>query len=623
MWCWGAGKTGDLLKPHPLPHKIDIGEPVVSLAALSGNGAFCAITESGKSKCWSDEGPDASRVPLPEDLADFTSSSRDACALLRSGRALCLENEKWVEKHAAARALFDAGDHELVGSGSAPTCVITKAATIDCWTDRRPRYTVPGLSNVVQLNLPSSGPALAVDAEGKTWSFDPAPVDPMRVLPAPKPKLNEEIGTVAQLAAGYDRACVLRKDGSVWCGGRGDSGELGNRHRGSVNRLEKVEGVPPATQISVGDGFTCAQTARGETWCWGARAGGNMGDGFPRVQIPGARVAGVSDATSVVTASDESCALRRNGEVVCWGGQVRSYTDAAPPDRATARPIEGLKAKRLFSSGYGICALEESGSLACFADGLPRRPISRYSALGDVSAVAIRKGVSLALRADGQVVLFETATEGASVTATPYKHPALRDVTALVMVDLQVGCVQHKSGKLNCFHLSIEDDVQPQTAVGKLLLVAGAEGATMLSGGTSVCFKAKNGEVSCLDYGSLRLAVWPQKPTPPNPPKDAIADLPKLELLPVEYAKDALGYAYGCAITAAGRVECETKTPRKKPTVDCGLQDIVALAVSSQRACALDKTGQVHCWGINDKDQLGGAESPFAFVPVKVPIPGL
>jgi hypothetical protein len=69
--------------------------------------------------------------------------------------------------------------------------------------------------------------------------------------------------------------------------------------------------------------------------------------------------------------------------------------------------------------------------------------------------------------------LFETATEGASVTATPYKHPALRNVTALVMVDLQVGCVQHKTGKLNCFHLSIEDDVQPQTAVGEPVLVAG------------------------------------------------------------------------------------------------------------------------------------------------------
>lgn len=55
-----------------------------------------------------------------------------------------------------------------------------------------------------------------------------------------------------------------------------------------------------------------------------------------------------------------------------------------------------------------------------------------------------------------------------------------------------------------------------------------------------MCFKAKNGEVSCLDYGSLRLAVWPQKPTPPTPLKDAKADVPKLELL----ARHALGYAY-------------------------------------------------------------------------------
>lgn len=622
VWCWGASDWVDPLLPPPAPHKIEVGEPAVSLAALSQDDGFCAITASGNPHCW--RGGSKYERKLPADVVDLVFSPAGSCGLLRTGRVVCVgPDDSWVEKYPSARALPDFGDRTMIGSQSDPFCVITNGGTVDCWNDFTPKYSVRGLDSIVQINIPRSSlePSLAIAADGKAWRFDATPpgTTPTEAEPVPG------FGEVMQLSAGYGRFCVLRKDGSVWCGGEGESGELGNRHR-TASKLAKVEGIPAATQVSAGDGFTCAQTIKGEVWCWGSRIGGKMGDGFPREQATGVKVAGVANAVEVVSSLRESCALLRDGQITCWGEQIDPAA-ADAPDRATAQPVEGLQARRLLSSGYGVCAVEKDGALACFEGGLPRRPATRYANLGEVSALFINEKTAVALRRDGQVVAFSAGAVGSTVTDAPFKHPELRDVSAISFLDGRSACALRAGGKLTCFTIRTEADTKPKDVVGKLHSLPIPGGATLLPGRDAVCLRAKDGTASCFDY-KLHSALHPRAPEArmlrgkPVPPK-AVPPPPEPELVAVAHARDAIAYERGCALSAAGRVVCTTGWSGNGRTTDRGLTDVVQISAYINFGCAVDKGGSVFCWGENDKDQLGSEASPFAFVPVKVPIPGL
>ncbi len=182
------------------------------------------------------------------------------------------------------------------------------------------------------------------------------------------------LGTsVAGVAAARDHTCARKGDGTVWCWGSNSSGRLGDGT--TTDSLSPV----PVTALGGGvvdvratGGYTCARKGDGTLWCWGGNDVGQLGDGSKEnrsapapVPALGANVAGVSVGIR------HTCARKTDGTLWCWGGndmgQLGDGTkvDTTSPVRVTAM---GTDVVDVVAGMYFTCAAKADGTLWCWGE---------------------------------------------------------------------------------------------------------------------------------------------------------------------------------------------------------------------------------------------------------------
>ncbi len=225
--------------------------------------------------------------------------------------------------------------------------------------------------------------------------------------------------SVVKVAGNFNHACALMKNGSLYCWGGNDYGQLGkapspsdpicvekNGTKHSCNpKPSVVPNISDVVDVSSGaTDFTCVIKKDGTVWCWGRNQHGQVGTvdiecavpaadggvGAPtrcnpspqQMVIPGvpmqtkAKAFGVSAATG--------CVLLENGEVHCWafndgsraGIPLESPTTTPldfrlhPPTKV-AFPFEAGPMVRIHaSSGLNTtCATASNGKLWCWGKG--------------------------------------------------------------------------------------------------------------------------------------------------------------------------------------------------------------------------------------------------------------
>lgn len=195
----------------------------------------------------------------------------------------------------------------------------------------------PGFGHMPVVDL-SVGYAhsCAVQGDGTAWcwgensssqlgnymsqSIIPARVDKTELL-AENEIVVEPLGEVKRIAAGGFHSCALKTDGTVWCWGRNDEGQLGDGTVESRAAPEQVVGLPPAVNLSAGYFHTCAVSIGKRVWCWGANVSGQLGDGTTEnrsapVEVP------LDFVTDVSAGLMHTCAVLRGPETrsaYCWG----------------------------------------------------------------------------------------------------------------------------------------------------------------------------------------------------------------------------------------------------------------------------------------------------------------
>jgi alpha-tubulin suppressor-like RCC1 family protein len=145
-----------------------------------------------------------------------------------------------------------------------------------------------------------------------------------------------------QVVEGDSHSCVLFSDGGVWCWGDNSVGQLGSGMPSSsstpldAQALDGVDQGNPPTQISAGGDTTCALLSDGSVWCWGSNNQGQLGTGSANSSPNGPTLVPVQAASQVAVSPGGAfvCALLVSGGVDCWGtgylGDMSLDTNSAP-----------------------------------------------------------------------------------------------------------------------------------------------------------------------------------------------------------------------------------------------------------------------------------------------------
>jgi len=350
----------------------------------------------------------------------------------------------------------------------------------------------------------------------------------------------------------------------------------------------------------------------------------------------------------VVTGIGHACARLESGLVSCWGSNefrqlARDGLDYSP------RPLEVIGAPalvRFIAGDVYACGVTAGGAIWCWGTAtndlfdatggpssgwLSRAPDAVDFARGSVHACAIRSARDVVcwgfLGGDGQLGI---GTRDA--TPTPTVVTGIADV-----VELAIGgyftCARTSSGHVACWGDNETGEVGDGTggtdasAFDRLSPVPILDGIRRLTaGGTFACALAESGQVSCwgdnvfgqVGIGSHALAV--PAPTPVALP----ADETYVDVIAAEQG------GHACALAASGHVYCwgsngfgqlgggSSGGQANEPVSVAVIDDATALALGDSFTCAVRRSGELWCWGLNDAGQLGDGTRTNRAVPVRV-----
>lgn len=143
--------------------------------------------------------------------------------------------------------------------------------------------------------------------------------------------------------SGEAHTCGITMVAVAYCWGSNDAGQLGSGANG-VNPAQ-VSGSNAFSQLSAGVKHTCGRTTGGRIFCWGSNAEGQIGvgSGSGPFQSP-QPIAPTLTFTSIAAGELHSCAASTSGDGYCWGSNVQGQAGLGSdpgPDVPTLIPGAG------------------------------------------------------------------------------------------------------------------------------------------------------------------------------------------------------------------------------------------------------------------------------------------
>ncbi len=195
----------------------------------------------------------------------------------------------------------------------------------------------------------------------------------------PRPVTTPAAGGWASVTAGRDDTCAIRSDGTLWCWGRNETGQLGIGNQNNQNLPRQVTTPAPGgwASVTAGGDYTCATRTGGTLWCWGFGDDGQLGTGVVDAQVLPLQVTTPAPGgwASVTAGGDHTCAIRTNHARRCWGlnnsGQLGlGYYTTGPgvgisiPQQVTSPAAAGWAT--IAGGGAHTCAIRAAGTLWCW-----------------------------------------------------------------------------------------------------------------------------------------------------------------------------------------------------------------------------------------------------------------
>jgi alpha-tubulin suppressor-like RCC1 family protein len=466
------------------------------------------------------------------------------------------------------------------------------------------------------------------------------------------------------IAAGSEFTCSRRDDGTVWCWGRGDAGQMGQASPNDSLTPFPIATIANATAIATGGAHACARIASGALRCWGDNGEGALGDTTLVSRSRPEPVEGIGNAQAVAAGAEHTCAIRAGGQLWCWGdngdgalGDGAANSAAIPVVVARPEPdLTGLAVVEQLSLGdQSSCLINASRRLECWGG-------NRFGVLGDgsesqrleVSFIAytvqvhssrgdhacsitsdqtgISGGGSVGIARCWGLNFFGQLGDGTQVTRpTPAPITGAGSTGQVTAIAAGHGhtCLVHGGGERACTGYNevgsaCQGDLLDRTSFENCAAVT-ATTVALAAGGDHTCALTGSGAVRCwgwnargqLGNGSQAFTALPA----------GVSGLGNGNLAV------AAGTSHTCALNAARGVVCwgsnqsgqlgnGSLVDSSVPVPVSGLAgDVQALALGSDFSCALTVSGAVFCWGGNGSNQLGDGTSERRLVPT--PVSGL
>ncbi|MEY2957618.1 MAG: hypothetical protein RLZZ01_186, partial [Actinomycetota bacterium] len=203
---------------------------------------------------------------------------------------------------------------------------------------------------------------------------------PIRVVDNPDEGFANS--SVDEVIAGWYHVCALQ-DGSVFCWGYNEEGELGNGLTEDTHLPQRVDNGADGftnsnvTMLAVGGYHSCAIEG-GSVYCWGYNPDGPIGDGTSDDALVPVKVSANGDfansgVTSISAGGYTTCAVEA-GEVFCWGynryggvgnGSSSGADELLPVKVATNGDFANSGVTDIATGYYHSCAIE-AGELFCW-----------------------------------------------------------------------------------------------------------------------------------------------------------------------------------------------------------------------------------------------------------------
>lgn len=380
-------------------------------------------------------------------------------------------------------------------------------------------------------------------------------------------------GCIVEIVAGDYHTCARLSDGSVWCWGDNNHGQVG------APLSEKVKKTPYAVDlggaamgIAAGGAHTCAVLEGGSVKCWGWQYYGQLGNGetvtgtpiskqnerVPATVLvadPGGTTVPLTNAVAIVAGESHSCAVLSDGLMKCWGrnqwGQL-GHWDTASYDTAVLVYYFGGAARGVGGFAH-TCARLANNTLACWG-------------LNDVG--------QLGYSTDGPLGDFHYTHQAGTVEAN-----------GSLFLEVSTGnrhtCGVVNNGSVKCWGLNSNGQLGNGAETGPNIVPGAVIGITspaiaVALGAYHSCVLGENGGVQC--WGS----------------------------------------------NGAGQLGDETRSAGldyATPGIATNLTGAIAISAGAGHTCAALAAGGVRCWGSNTSGQIGDGTLVNRLTPTAVAFP--
>lgn len=501
-----------------------------------------------------------------------------------------------------------------VATGGAHSCAIAADGSLWCWGDNSDDQLGlgPGAPSEVATPTQVTTPA------GATW-------------------------TAISVAA--HASCGLLSDGSLWCWGGNDDGEVGNGTTQPVPQPVEIN-AGPWSAVSTGATHTCAiLAAGGSTRCWGYNGHGELGVGDTTNRTTPTQLAGATHFQAIAAGGEHTCGISApDGALWCWGDRFYGALWLGPQAGSITAPMQANATgwKTITAGDDFTCGIDVLGELWCWgangydqlAAGVPTATSEPFKIGADGEWDDVAAGAtSTCATSQGQLWCWgnNTMAQAGVGSITPVLDTQTEIATAqapwaAVAPGAYHTCAIDQAGQLWCFGDGARGMLGNGVTSATLPVELDQSWRAASAHGDSTCALGVNGAIACWgDDGAYQLGDGQRQPR--ATPEQLANTGP--------WSQVAVGDTHACARTTGaapelwcwgvnddGEIGNGTMTSQRTPiaVVSSTTSPTSAQAAVTGMAhtCVLDGTGAPWCWGRNNFGEVGDGTTTDRAVPQHV-----